>query len=243
MKSPNHAMHSGSPAELAVSHGPVPSCVSVTPDNRFLTVDGMAFTNFDFEIARDAPVGKLAPLPMVWTVREPEITGQLIFNIEVVADQVVLPLPQPLSQLSQENNAKPIICDRAVLTISNSGSWNLNAHFDNQETLADVNFVFEVTLSFVDAAGNRFGETIDGGLSAAGDGPATTIGLRALGYPPAGTYLRHGTFCAVSRSDVLAEREGFVGPVPHVSRIRGAGRREYPGSSRRSVRRAASSET
>jgi len=185
---------SGSPAQLAVSHGPVPPELTVTPDNRFVTVDGMAFTNFDFEISPNVPPRRLAPLAILWTVRDPEISGHLVFNIEIVADQAVLPLPQPLSQLSQENNPKPVVCDHAVLTICNSGSWNLTAHFENQETLADVSFVFEAGLSFVDAAGNRFGESIDGALSAAGDGPATQSGLRTLGYPPAGTFHRHGTF-------------------------------------------------
>jgi hypothetical protein len=106
----------------------------------------------------------------------------------------VVRLPNPLSQLSQENNPKPLVCDRAVLTISNSGSWNLVAHFENQETLADVSFVFEFGLTFEDPARGRFAMTIDGGLSAAGEGSATRIGLRILGYPPSGWYERHGTF-------------------------------------------------
>jgi hypothetical protein len=58
---------------------------------------------------------------------------------------------------------------------------------------ADVGFLFEVRL---DADGVSFGATIDGALSAAGDGPATRIGLRTLGYPAAGTFHRHGVFAA-----------------------------------------------
>ena len=106
----------------------------MTPDNRFLSVDRMAFRNFDLEVTPDSPPGKLAPVHIVWTVREPEITGELVFHIEIVADQAVMTLPHPLP-LSQENNPKPVVCDRATLTISNSGSWGLTAHFETRKPL------------------------------------------------------------------------------------------------------------
>ncbi len=185
---------SGSPAQFHVDHGPVPPPLSVDPAARNMTVDGAAFTNFDISVNDNAPPGRLSPLTFFWNVREPLIANQLVFNIDVVADQVVFPLPQPLEQLSQENSPKPLRCDQATLIICDDGMWNLTAHFQNQETLADVSFLFEVKLGFGDPVGAQFGETIDGALSAAGDGPATKIGLRILGYPQAGTFFRHGVF-------------------------------------------------
>src|SRR3954447_16688794 len=41
---------SGSPAQFSVAHGPIPAGLNVTPDSRSLTIDGSAFTNFDFEV-------------------------------------------------------------------------------------------------------------------------------------------------------------------------------------------------
>jgi hypothetical protein len=186
----------GEPTQFEVAHGPLPSGISADPDRQIIRVDGTAFVGLDINADPHAPIGKLDPLQIFWTVNEPEITGQFVFNIEVIPDEAAFVLEQPLSQLSQENNPKPLVCDRAILTCRNDGTWNFEAHLRNEETLADVSFLFEVRLNFVDPSGIQFGDTIDGALSAAGDGLATTIGLRVKGYPPAGTFIRQGTFGA-----------------------------------------------
>jgi hypothetical protein len=121
-------------------------------------------------------------------------SGELVFNIEVAGDVASFSLDAPLSALSHENDPKPMVCDMAMLTCRPDGRWNFQAHLDNQETQADLSFLLEVRLDFADSAGRQFGDTIDGALSAAGDGPATKSGLRILGYPSGGTFLRHGVF-------------------------------------------------
>ncbi len=185
---------SGSPAQVDLTHGPLPPGLDVNPDRQTLPVSGTVFTGFDFDLSRNAPLGMLAPLKLFWTVREPEITGELAFAIEVVEDVARFSLDAPLSAFSHESDPKPMVCDMAVLVCRPDGRWTFQAHLENQETRADLSFLLEVKLDFRDSAGRQFGDTIDGALSASGEGPATKAGLRILGYPSGGTFIHHGVF-------------------------------------------------
>ena len=73
----------GGPASFTVSHGPLPSGISMTPDGQTVSVDGSVFVGLDISVDARAPIGTLPPVAIVWTVRDPEIDGQLPLNIEV----------------------------------------------------------------------------------------------------------------------------------------------------------------
>jgi hypothetical protein len=184
----------GGTAQLEVSHGPLPIGVSVNPDRQTMAVNDTGSVSLHISASPNASIGKLGLLQIFWIVNEPEITGQFGFNIAVIGDEAVFVSEQVLSQLSPENDPKPLVCDQATVTCRDDGTWNFRAHMSNEETLADVSFLLEVRLKFVDSAGIQFGETIDGALSAAGDGSATKVGLRVKGYAPAGIFVRQGNF-------------------------------------------------
>ncbi len=185
----------GSPAQFEIAQGPLPNGLSLHPSQQSFTVDRAVFLGFDIDIAQDAPIGPMAPLQLFWTVREPEITGAVVFNIEVARDVATFRLASPISQSSQSGaNPKPLVCDMAMMTCLPDGNWNFTAHLANMETESDVSFLFEGKLDFVDSQDRQFGDTIDGALSAAGSGAASQVGLRILGYPPGGTFIRKGVF-------------------------------------------------
>lgn len=188
---------SGSPADFSIATGPLPAGLSITPVQQNFRVDRAVFLGFDFEIAQNAPLGPMPPVSLFWTVREPEISDAVVFHIEVAEDVANFILPAPISHDSQENaNPQPLVCDQAMLTCRPDGNWSFTAHLVNKEPQSDVSFLLEGKLDFVDGQGRQFGDTIDGALSASGSGAAAQTGLRILGYPPAGTFTRHGVFDA-----------------------------------------------
>ncbi len=186
---------SGSPAQFLITPGAAPAGLSITPWQQSFTVDRAVFLGYEFEIAQNAPLGPMAPVHLFWTAREPEINGDMVFQIDVAQDVANFVLPAPISQNSQSgSNPQPLVCDQAMLSCQPDGNWTFTAHLSNMETMSDVSFLFEGKLDFVDGQGRQFGDTIDGALSAAGDGAASKAGLRILGYPAAGTYVRRGFY-------------------------------------------------
>jgi hypothetical protein len=97
-------------------------------------------------------------------------------------------LSAPIVRESTTNAHLPLVWDSGTLVCHHDGTWKLTAHIENQETDADVDFIFQVTLAFVDAAGHQFVMSREAELSAAGNGEVTMIGYRTHGIPPEQTF-------------------------------------------------------
>lgn len=136
----------GGPVQLVVTHGPLPNGVSMTPDSRSVTVDGTAFLGFDLDVATNAPIGKFPGLPFFWAVGEPEITGQLGFNLEITPD---------IEEIIYDSGTLEAntVCGWAQLAIHKNGDWFYRGHVHENGVVGD-NYAFAIALKPVDSSGD-----------------------------------------------------------------------------------------
>lgn len=117
-------------------------------------------------------------------------TSRLGHGTSVLPAERTFSLPSPLEWLSGVGERQPLVCDAASVTCRHDGTWRFTAHLENRETEADCSFI--VAFEVPDPDG--FGASLEGELSAAGEGRVTKIGIRVRGVPPADTFTSTGVF-------------------------------------------------
>ncbi|MCC6175963.1 MAG: hypothetical protein IT305_11710 [Chloroflexi bacterium] len=141
------------------------------------------------------PLVKSVPLYRPLTQRDLVFAEQRLCHGRpgVGAARSVLPavrefhLVLPLSQLSHENDPKPVVCSTASVVCRHSGGWEFTAHVENKEPKADCSLDVQFDLSGVSPP---FGAVVSSDLSA----PGSSAGLSLYGVPSQRTLTRPGTF-------------------------------------------------
>jgi hypothetical protein len=136
----------GEPAQFEVDHGPLPLGVSVSPNGQRMTVDSTGFVGFDINVATNAPLGKFGPLSFFWTVREPEITGQLVFDLEITSD---------VEEILYDSGTLEANTVRgwAQLAVHKNGDWFYRGHVHENGVVGD-NYAFAIAFKPVDSSGD-----------------------------------------------------------------------------------------
>jgi hypothetical protein len=132
----------GGPAQLEVAHGPLPAGISVRPDSQRFAVDGSIFVGFDIEASPAAAPHPSTPLQIFWTVTEPEITDQVVVNIEIVPD---------VQEIIYDSGTLEALTVRgwAQLAIHRNGDWFFRGHVHENGVVGD-NYAFAIALNPID---------------------------------------------------------------------------------------------
>jgi hypothetical protein len=146
------------------------------------------------------PIGKTVFLWRGLTTKELIYAVQFICNHMSRSSAARVPIPNtcafylgtPLKRLSnQSSSMRPLVCLWATVVCRHDGGWEYTAELENEETEADVSFDLQFDIL---AISPPFGAPLAGSLSAAGNGPITTTGLRTHGVPPKKQFQRSGQF-------------------------------------------------
>jgi hypothetical protein len=147
----------GGPAEFTVSHGPLPSGLSVTPDNQTVAVDGVVFVGLDISVDAHAPVGSLPPVALLWTVRDPELDGQLPMNIEVTDS-----LPHAL-MFNSGTLGPSTVTASAIWMLSDDGVFSFQGSIHESGVIGHE-YGFGMALNVTDANGVGFAVVHSGSI-------------------------------------------------------------------------------